>query len=447
MKLVENYLVSKIPVLLRQHIGQLPDKVYYLLTHSYINEKNEIKAFENLDLLHQQRFVYDNIKRNIEHAYLKIPFYRDFYDKNNFKPTDLKSFNDIKRIPIINKSILLEYPLAQRSYHMINSVKVNTGGSSGHTLDFFKDKITRLNHEKTHMDTIWEKLGYKKSDLKLVMVGANTVQDGVDFCFRTNSLRLDTYNEFSKNARKLYYLSEKYPIKYLHGYPSIVYEFAVYCEEHDQILREILRKSLKGAFLGSEYPHPHFRDKIEQVFDIETVSWYGHTEGALLAWEKDEKFRYYPFLTYGFAEVSDEGHLLATTYYNNASPFIRYDTEDTVSEAEMRDGFLISFNLYEGRSGEYIKDSNEKKISLTALIFGRHHRLFDYCSYIQICQKFSGEAVVLYVPKEENLKFNPSPYFDSSNLHMKFTFRKLNNPVRTRSGKINLLVKAEDLGV
>ena len=64
---------------------------------------------------------------------------RDYYDKNSFNPSDLKSFNDIQRIPIINKSILLEYPIEQRSCQIKGAVKVNTGGSSGKTLAFYSD--------------------------------------------------------------------------------------------------------------------------------------------------------------------------------------------------------------------------------------------------------------------------------------------------------------------
>ena len=229
--------------------------------------------------------------------------------------------------------------------------------------------VAKKYHEGIHMTTIWEKIGYKNSDLKLIMAGQNTVKNGIDFCFRSNSIRLDMYKEFGQLAPKLKEIAKKSPIRFLHGYPSLFYEFALYCDEQDHELREILRKSLKGAFLGSEYPHPKFRDKIESVFNIDSVNWYGHTEGAVLACEKKEKFRYYPFQTYGFAEMTNEGHLIGSTYYNKAAPFIRYDTEDIISDAEIKNGFLISFGIKDGRNGEFIIDKNGKKISLTGLDF------------------------------------------------------------------------------
>jgi phenylacetate-CoA ligase len=257
---------------------------------------------------------------------------------------------------------------------------------------------------------------------------------------------LNTYEEIGQIAPKLKKIAKIAPVRFLHGYPSILYEFALFCDEHDHELRQILRKSLKGAFLGSEYPHSLFRNKIENVFEIDTVNWYGHTEGAVLAYEKKEKFRYYPFHTYGFVEISDEGHLMASSYYNKASPFIRYDTEDIISDAEIKNGFLISFCIKDGRNGEYVTDKNGKKISLTALIFGRHHRLFDFCSHIQICQKNPGQAVVFWVPKDKNMELEPGSLFDSSNIRMDFAFRRLYYPIKTKAGKLNLLINPDQLG-
>jgi phenylacetate-CoA ligase len=445
MQLSEKSFKALIPIITRHYIGLLPGRFNPFARQEYAHKKSIIRVFDSWNVIQQQQFVFQNIKQNVEYAYSKIPFYREYYDKNNFQPKHLNGFNDIQRIPLINKRILLEYPIEKRCCQIEGAVKRNTGGSSGHTLDFYIDRDTKKYLVGSHMTTIWEKIGYKNSDLKLVMNGQNSVINGVDFCFQSNSIRLDIYKEFHQTAQKLKKIAKYVPIRFLHGYPSIIYEFALFCDEFDHELNEILRKSLKGAFLGSEFPHPRFRDKIEEIFCIDTVNWYGHTEGAVLAWEKKEKFRYYPFQTYGFAEITKEGHLVASNYYDKATPFIRYDTEDCISDAEIKNGFLISFDIKEGRSGEYVTDKNGKKISLTGLIFGRHHKLFDYCSHIQICQAEKGEAVILYVPKENIFEFNPEILFDSNNIEMEFKFRKLNKPIKTKSGKLNLLVKPDQL--
>jgi phenylacetate-CoA ligase len=436
---------SQAPIIFRHMIGLIPKSINPFFEIKNSSRNSIVKDFDYWDTDRKQQFVFKAVKQNVEHAYAKIPFYHDYYDKNHFRPADLKSFGDIRTIPIINKKLLSEYPIHQRGFFIEGAVTNNTGGSSGHTLAFYTDKNVRKVNEAKHMIIIWEKIGYRNSDLKLVLNGQNRVENDVDFCVQTNSLRLDVYREFSKTTEKLKKIATNLPIRFLHGYPSIIYEFALFCDGFDHELRDILRKSLKGAFLGSEYPHSKLRDKIENVFCIDTVNWYGHTEAAILAWEKREKFRYYPFQTYGFAEITDDGHLVGSSFYDKATPFIRYDTEDVISDAEIKDGFLISFGIKEGRSGEYVTDKNGKNISLTALIFGRHHKLFDYCSHIQVCQKEKGKAQVLFVPIEKGIELSPEKLFDSSNIEIEFSFRKLENPVRTKSGKLNLLINQVQL--
>ena len=441
MELGDNNLKLYLPISIRHLVGELPQKNNPFLGRSYYNEKSRIGTFPNWNKEQQQEFVFQNIKHNVELAYSKIPLYRDLYKRNRFDPSFLKTFSDLQSIPPINKSDFLAYPIEQRCCKIEGALKVNTGGSSGHTLAFYRDESGKKNHELIHMTTIWEKLGYKNGDLKLVLSGQSTVNNGMDFCFRSNSIRLDSYKGLDQMAPKLKKIAKLTPVRYLHGYPSTIYEFAMFCDAHDHELRDLLRESLKGAFLGSEYPHPLFRDRIENIFGIDTVNWYGHSEGAVLAYEKQEKFRFYPFQTYGFAEITHEGHLLASNYYDKATPFIRYDTEDYISEPEIENGFLVSFGIKEGRSGEFVTDNNGKKISLTGLIFGRHHKLFDYCSHIQIYQKEKGKAIILYVPKDRNSWFEPGPLFDNSNILMDFTFKRLNYPIKTSGGKLNLLIQ------
>ena len=136
-------------------------------------------------------------------------------------------------------------------------------------------------------------------------------------------------------------------------------------------------------------------------------------------------------------------HLIATSFDSFAAPFIRYDTNDIVEDVVFKNDILESYTMNSGgRSGQYIIDKNEKRISLTGLIFGKHHKLFDYCSQIQISQSEKGKATVYYIPKAILPNdFEPSVMFDSSGIEITFTFKKLNEPIKTKSGKVLLLVK------
>jgi phenylacetate-CoA ligase len=193
---------------------------------------------------------------------------------------------------------------------------------------------------------------------------------------------------------------------------------------------------------GSEYPSPKYRTFIEDLLTENSISWYGHTEGVILACELFQKYKYVPFLSYGYAEaviIDDLYHLVGTSFANLASPFIRYDTEDLIDPDIDEMGLLRSFRINQGRIGEFVMDKNGNHISLTALIFGRHHKLFNVVDFIQVEQNNPG-SITVYYSSSSSIE-NPAELFDSSNLQFDIQFRQLQVPFKTSLGKVPLLIK------
>src|SRR5690606_13162513 len=116
---------------------------------------------------------------------------------------------------------------------------------------------------------------------------------------------------------------------------------------------------------------------------------------------KNEKFSYEPFGTYGFVEALSLGEnsyqLIGTSYYNYATPLIRYNTNDIVSDIELKDGIVNRFKVAKGREGEFVLDKHYKRINLTGLIFGRHHELFNHSKFLQVKQPNPGEIEIHFV--------------------------------------------------
>lgn len=429
---------------LGQLINRIPFSYRPGLSKTYNKRKREISTLEDASEFDKKKFIFDRVSTITNFAYENITFYKEHYDCNNFKPSSLKCFDDLHRIPIINKAILDKYNIEDRSFKAKDRYLVNTGGSSGTPFSLYIQPSS-MGHEWGHMHYIWEELDYKPSDFKLVFGGRSDVEDFIDYDVVRNQFSVDIYADYELIAKKLKKILKKYRIKYLHGYPSSIYNFTNYCENCDLELKKQLQEQLKGVFLGSEYPHEYYRLKIENVFNVKTISWYGHTERAVLAYEKSKHFTYYPFLTYGYTEAletlnENDFRLLSTSYYNYASPLIRYDTEDIISDIEYKDGLLESFSIKKGRSGEEIIDKNGVKINLTGLIFGRHHKLFNYSKFIQVSQKEEGAVEIHYVSDSLNIS-EARDLFDSNNLYLDLTFVKRDAPYRTNAGKINLLIK------
>jgi ubiquinone/menaquinone biosynthesis C-methylase UbiE len=178
------------------------------------------------------------------------------------------------------------------------------------------------------------------------------------------------------------------------------------------------------------------------------LSWYGHSERAILAWEKREPFVYEPFQTYGYCEAVEDKQtgrwrLIGTSYFNHASPFIRYDTGDDIEPVEFESGVLRSFRIREGRVGDFVVDRHGVRIPLTALVFGRHHELFNLAKFLQVRQEERGRITVLVTPKNGLPEgFDFTKWFDASGLAMDIAFQVLESPILTPAGKVALKVSS-----
>ena len=436
--------ILSIVIIIGSFLNRIPYSWIPVIGKTYKDILSGIESFEMLTIEGKKEYIFRRVYNITKYAVENIKFYQDYYRKKGFCLSKLKSFDDIKNIPIINKSMLLDVPIEDRStiVKIKGSFIANTGGSSGHPLSFRKTKNLQVK-EFAYFHYMWRKIGYKKSDIRLHFVGRSNLNGKIRYNIVENSIQVDVYTPFDIILKKLSQLHCN--IKYLHGYPSVLYEFALYCEKNQgEYIKSGLDKTLIGAFLKSEFPHPIIREKIEEVFKITSFSHYGHTEVCALAGEMHDKFSYDVMLSYGFifpATINNETHLVTTTYDNFASPLIQYDTEDTVENCILNDGLLDSFEMTGGRKGEYVIDKAGKKISLTGLIFGNHHQLFDYCSQLQVTQPSDGKIVVLYVPKTDLPKdFHPDKYFATAGANFEVSFKKIDKPIKTPIGKVLLKV-------
>jgi phenylacetate-CoA ligase len=433
------------------YLGRLIAKYGNVLRPSYNNAykkcRRNIEQYNAFTNSEREQYIFSKVYNITNFAINRVPFYKEFYEKCGFKIEHLKSFDDIRRIPIINKSILQEYTVEKRISDVTHRYLMNTGGSSGNPLSFYVGR-NFMSNEWAHIHYAWESIGYNKSNARLCITGRQ-IAGGVKFDILRNNIGVNMYVPFSQLRVNLMHILSNAQDKslFLYGYPSTLFEFANYCNTQDSDLLEIVRRKIKGILLGSEFPYPHFRNAIESIIQAKTLSWYGHSEGCILAHEQEYPYVFCPLQTYGYAEAEkvEEGYtLIGTSYSNYVFPFIRYDTEDIVDDLVKDHEILGSFQIKKGRKSEYIIDTQNLRISLTGLIFGRHHKLFNHVLFIQVKQEKTGSLIVYYVPKEKRFVFTED-LFDKSQLELDFEFREISQPIRTSRGKVNLLLKDEDM--
>ena len=426
-------LISKISYQYRPYTGR-----------KYLHTINQINKFENLSIDAQKSYILKKIQKTLSSS-LSIPFYTEIYDLNKCNIKDIKSLDAFSELPITNKQLLQNCPIDLRSNNSSDRYMANTGGSSGEPLSFFLSP-KHTSSEWAHMHYIWNKLDYSQDKLKLIFSGRNIGNKNVIYDGLRHSYVLNIYKSFDQTIVSLEKIISNRKIEYLHGYPSAIYDFCCYLADNNLKTLLMLKNHLKGVLLGSEFPLPEYRKRIDEILGVESISWYGHSERSALAFEKNEKYTYHVFHTYGFCEAvknDNNGYnLVVTSYTNNSSPFIRYDTGDEIEPVLVQDGLLKSFKIKKGREGDFILDRNGFKISLTAFVFGRHHKLFEIARFIQVQQKKNGKVIFLITPsKSFPVNFVIEDWMDLKDVNIKYEYKIISSPVLTNIGKFLLKVQ------
>jgi phenylacetate-CoA ligase len=69
------------------------------------------EKFETMPLEEMGRFQLEHLKKTVKWVYEKIPFYRNRFDEQGIKPEDIKTLEDLSRLPFTAKSDLRDnYP-------------------------------------------------------------------------------------------------------------------------------------------------------------------------------------------------------------------------------------------------------------------------------------------------------------------------------------------------
>lgn len=403
----------------------------------------EYRYFSSLCLSDKKSWIFNRVSKITQHAQQHNPFYHEFYHYHDFNSNLLRTFDDLSNIPIVSKKDLR----SSASKWMLDLPKYtssNTGGTSGNPLKFYTSK-TQRNREFFYVNKILDKLGGSRKENRAVFRGVNLGDVAWKYSSDYDAFFINMYKPLSEIAPELLHFFSTTKIQFLHGYPSTIYQFASYCLKKENLpLRKAVNSNLKGILLSSEYPALCYRDVIETAFPVFSISFYGHTEGTVLAVEDSEPFIYKAYHSYGFVEGIEfndgNTHLIGTSYDNIASPFIRYDTEDSILPIGLNNNLLNSFAISNGRIGEYILDIDLNQISLTALIFGRHHKIFEIADFVQISQDKPGFATIHITTSQSTILHDINTWFDLTNVNILFTLKRMISPIRTKIGKVPLLI-------
>lgn len=370
-----------------------------------IKELNKTQWMSNSELIHMQNKKFLKL---INYAYQNVPFYRKKWKEAGVKIEEIKSINDITKLPIIYKKDVKSNTesIKSKKFSSFKTRESKTGGTTGTPMSFY------LQRESWSMivagvvrGRTWS--GYRLGDKYISIGGSSIIPDehkssgkkiwknlerhyGIS-ALGLSPLGIENYIKFIQQNN----------IRYLRGYPSAIYIISKYISENDLHIPNI-----KAIFTTAEVLNDSYRTHIESTFQTKIFDEYGVRDGGCLAMECDAHQGLHITCEKGITESMDNngnnttkiGELVHTDLYNYAFPFIRYNVEDlgTISFEKCGCGReLPRIISLEGRTTDIISFSNGIVWSGPALI--HIFKDFDLCKY-QLIEKSKDNIRVLVIP-------------------------------------------------
>lgn len=333
-----------------------------------------------------------------------VPYYRKLFSEIDFCPEKMKTFEDFKKIPVMDKDVVREHfqELQSDEIKNMNTVLCSTSGSTGTPLKIYLDaNVNRAIFCK--LWRLWEQEPTWHIGKTLLTIDGDNVELANKKWFFNPKNRFLYFTPFhmkQSNIQMYYDIVKKYNPKIMKGYPSAIYAFGKYLEAAG------LKLEFKSIYIHSESLLEFQKTFFENFFNARVVIQYGNNEKAGLIYGC-KKGRLHSQDDYAFHEILDgngedildgkEGRLVCTNLYNYAMPLLRYDTRDLASFDEKICDCGSHFRVIKhitGRASDVIYTQDGRIVSLIDSAFWK----CDNIEMAHIYQPEKGRMIVYLVP-------------------------------------------------
>ena len=297
------------------------------------------KDIETIDRGSLKKLQLKRLKQMISHAQ-KTAFYKNRLKKIGIRsPDDIKSLDDLQRIPFTTKDDLREsYPYGLLSVSMDEVVRLHT--SSGTT-----GTPTVIYHTKSDLDN-WTNLiarcivatGAERRDVFQNMMSYGLFTGGLGLHYGAERVGMTVIPAASGNTKRQMQLMKDFKTTVVHATPSYLLHIYSKIEELGFSLKDF---SLSKAYLGAEPYSENTRKKIERSLGIDAYNSYGLSEmnGPGVSFECVYKCGMHTWEDAYILEIIDpktgknltdekEGEIVFTNLTRRATPLLRYRTRD-----------------------------------------------------------------------------------------------------------------------
>lgn len=310
----------------------------------------------------------EGMQNLIQHAYDNTVYYHELFDSLGLKPNDIKTFEDLEKIPPLTKEIIRERfdDILVKNHTDFKYKKSSTGGSTGDPTRYIKDNDS-WGFDNAFNIVGWQQTGYRYGDNFLALGSSSIFPTNKKSCLHEYYYRLkgkmpfNAMNLSDEVLERCVDFIVKNNIHYVYGYASSIFLLAKFVE------RKNLQSNLdiKACFPTSEILTDVYRETIERVFNCVVLDSYGANDGGIVAHNLKGGFKVgYNCITQ-ILEGGNFGTALLTDVTNLVFPFIRYQLGDKLELGEGYNDFYNGQVLKRvlGRTSDIIELENGRNLT------------------------------------------------------------------------------------
>lgn len=305
--------------------------------YTYIRKYRSLNQLSVEELQVRQ---FEGLRRIIGHAFQNNSYYKNIFKRIEFVPSDLKTTDDMARLPILTKEDIREnlHEMLSFNFDPSDLIKDSTGGSTGVPMIFYRDKkcLKKRRAQELFFDR-W--IGYDIGEKVAYFVSGTHHPNGL------SSLKSKIRNSTSERilAFSPYHLTDEYMADFLvkfrkyrpsviKCFPNLLYIFADYLKRNNVQDLQVEAISCTGENL-----YAYQRRLLEDIFKCPVFEKYGTRESGVIACECSvhdgmhifAEGVYLEFLKDGRQASSGEmGEIVVTDLFNYGMPLIRYKIGD-----------------------------------------------------------------------------------------------------------------------
>lgn len=300
----------------------------------YFNKDRETMTREQIEA-----YQLEQLQATMKHC-MNSPFYKKRFEEVGLKPEDIKTLDDLRKIPFTTKQDLRDtYPFGIASTSLRNCVRLHSSsGTTGnptvilHTqkdLDEWANQVAR---------NLWM-VGLRPDDVFQNSSGYGMFTGGLGFQYGAERMGMLTVPAAAGNSLRQIKFIRDFGTTAVHAVPSYLTRLKEVMDQEGVDPRKDTK--LRVFAIGAEPHSEEQRKRIEEMFGVKAYNSFGMSEmcGPGVGFECQEQNGLHFWEDYYIVEIVDPetlepvpdgeiGELVLTSICREAMPLLRYRTRD-----------------------------------------------------------------------------------------------------------------------